>query len=160
MSIRVRVRWEADFAPQHLNLQATAEERAALAEQYSVPSVHAVSADLRLASLVHLGGYGMGIGVTGKITCALDLNCVSTLEDFRFHAEQDVDMHLVLHARRVDDDFYNSMAAPDVVVFARHKKQLQYDLGEYIGETVALLIPSHPIAPHAPLIVEAGAGKS
>ena len=89
-----------------------------------------------------------GFLLTSTIKASVSLTCMRNLTLFRTRLTDVFTLHVVAYREDMTLDMYTeAVDAPDVAAFAVRQRSLQYDVADYIGESVALLIPSHAFAP-------------
>ena len=131
----------ADILPDGLDVavEASAEEREALAHAFKLPAIHS------LTSRFHLSGTRDRVHVTGQVDAAIEQICVVTLDPFANEVHEAVEV-----------DFAAAGATPpqggdppDAIVGGA------VDLGALTAEFLALGLDPHPRKPDADFRFEA-----
>jgi len=128
-------------ADMQVTVEATPEERAAVAERLMVPSI----GDLRCQWTLRPGEAGMIQG-RGALSAALTQTCVISLDPFAVTVREDFEVHFVLEGRETEDD---DPDAPDQLTY----DGVAIDLGEATVEQLALTLDPYPRKPDAVLLV-------
>lgn len=119
-------------------LEADEEERAALADRFGVPAVHALSARLRVENW-----QSGGLIVSGRLAADVEQTCVVTLDPVTLHYDEPVERYY-LPAGVVADQPAEPVVdiegddEPDVIAEGR------IDLGALVTETLALALDPYP----------------
>ncbi len=132
----------ADIPPEGLDatVEATPEEREALAREFKLPAVHALTGTFRLS------GTRSRVHVSGRVEARVEQVCVVTLDPFEneVHEEVEVDFAAESGAPASRDD------PPDEIVGGA------VDLGALTAEFLALGLDPHPRKPGVDFSFEAG----
>ncbi len=122
---------------QEVHVQATPEECAALAKDFGLPGIRALSADFVLKTSAK------GIHVTGVVKASITQVCVTTLENFDSDVEEEVEVDFAessgMPAEPPTD--INEYEPPDEIVNG------QIDLGALTAEFLALGLDPYPRKP-------------
>ncbi|MBM1171368.1 YceD family protein [Microvirga arabica] len=122
---------------QDVHVEATAEECAALARDFGLPGIQALSGDY------HLKTSAKGINVTGTVRASITQICVTTLEPFDSAVEEEVEVDFAessgMPAEPPTD--INEYEPPDEIVNG------QIDLGALTAEFLALGLDPYPRKP-------------
>lgn len=122
---------------QDVHVEATAEECAALARDFGLPGIQALSGDY------HLKTSAKGINVTGTVKASITQICVTTLEPFDSAVEEEVEVDFAessgMPAEPPTD--INEYEPPDEIVNG------QIDLGALTAEFLALGLDPYPRKP-------------
>jgi hypothetical protein len=122
---------------QDVHVEATAEECAALARDFGLPTIRSLSGDY------HLKTSAKGINVTGVIKASITQICVTTLEPFDSSVEEDVEVDFAepsgMPAEPPTD--INEYEPPDEILNG------QIDLGALTAEFLALGLDPYPRKP-------------
>ena len=118
---------------------ATPEERAALAADFKLPAIHALSGRFRLT------GSPRRVRVAGRIEASITQICVVTLDPFDSVVEEDVEVEFARPGPAGADASRHESAAepPDAIVDGR------IDLGALTAEFLALGLDPYPRQPGA-----------
>lgn len=114
-----------------VTVEATPEERQALARDFGLPAVHSLTASF------HLSGSERGVEVTGGIEAELEQTCVVTLEPFTTRLREPVEVGYAAPGTPVPD----GDDPPDEIVGGR------IDLGALTTEFMALGLDPYPRKP-------------
>jgi len=122
---------------QEVHVEATAEECAALAKDFGLPGIQALSGDFQLKTSAK------GIHVTGVVKASITQVCVMTLESFDSTIEEEVEVDFAepsgMPAEPPTD--INEYEPPDEIVNG------QIDLGALTAEFLALGLDPYPRKP-------------
>jgi len=122
---------------QDVRVEATAEECAALAQDFGLPAIRSLSGEY------HLKAAAKGIHVTGVIKASVTQICVMTLEPFDSTIEEDVEVDFAepvgMPAEPPTD--IHEYEPPDEIVNG------QIDLGALTAEFLALGLDPYPRKP-------------
>jgi uncharacterized metal-binding protein YceD (DUF177 family) len=119
-----------------MTVEATEEERAALAGDFDLPVIHALSGRFRLTGSPAL------VRVTGRVEASITQTCVVTLEPFDSRIEEDVEVDFAVPgAASRPSDPEGGADAPDEIVDGR------IDLGALTAEFLALGLDPYPRKP-------------
>jgi hypothetical protein len=121
-----------------VKVEATPEECAAVARQFGLPAIHALS------GRYHLKGSEFRVAVTGRVTASVAQTCVVSLDDFDSVVEEEVEVDFAVegaNAFGVTADVGGD--PPDPIVDGR------VDLGALTAEFLALGLDPHPRKPGA-----------
>lgn len=122
---------------QDVHVEATPEECAALAQDFGMPGIQALSGDY------HLEASAKGIHVTGVVKASITQICVTTLEPFDSMIEEEVEVDFAepsgMPAEPPTD--INEYEPPDEIVNG------QIDLGALTAEFLALGLDPYPRKP-------------
>ncbi|MBO1074341.1 YceD family protein [Roseomonas marmotae] len=119
-------------------LEATQQERDALAKRFNILAIDALKANLRLRQ--EPGG---AIRVRGRLTADVVQACVVTLEPVPQHVDEPVDLRFLPKDAEPDDD----PDGPDEIL----TEGQALELGEAMAEQLALALDPYPRAPGAEL---------
>lgn len=122
---------------QEVHVEATAEECAALARDFGLPGIQALSGDY------HLQASAKGIHVTGAVKASITQICVTTLEPFDSMIEEEVEVDFAessgMPAEPPTD--IHEYEPPDEIVNG------QIDLGALTAEFLVLGLDPYPRKP-------------
>lgn len=122
---------------QEVRVETSADERAALARDFGLPGIRALSADYKLTSTAK------GIHVTGVVKASITQVCVVTLDSFDSDLEEEVEVDFAepsgMPAESPTD--INEYEPPDEIVNG------QIDLGALTAEFLALGLDPYPRKP-------------
>jgi uncharacterized metal-binding protein YceD (DUF177 family) len=122
---------------QEVHVQATAEECAALARDFGLPGIQALSGDFRLTNSAK------GIHVTGMVKASITQVCIVTLDSFDSDIEEEVEVDFAepsgMPAEPPTD--INEYEPPDEIING------QIDLGALTAEFLALGLDPYPRKP-------------
>jgi uncharacterized metal-binding protein YceD (DUF177 family) len=122
---------------QEVHVEATAEECAALARDFGLPGIQALSGDY------HLQASAKGIHVTGVVKASITQICVTTLEPFDSMIEEEVEVDFAessgMPAEPPTD--IHEYEPPDEIVNG------QIDLGALTAEFLVLGLDPYPRKP-------------
>ena len=137
--------------PRSVAVEASEEERAALAQRFGLLSVEKLEAEARLVRT------GETVRAEGKLSAAVTQPCIATSEpvpeaieedfrvEFRPHPETGGDEEIELAEGELDVVFYDRAAV---------------DLGEAVAETLALALNPYPRSPAAEAALREAGVKS
>jgi uncharacterized metal-binding protein YceD (DUF177 family) len=123
-----------------LFLQASAQERTALAKRFGVVAVESLNAEVTLAPGKD------AVVAEGSLTAELIQTCAVSGEDFDVRVSEPVALHFVAPKpleQEVDQELPNEEA--DEIEYEGET----FDLGEAIAQTLALAIDPYPVGPDA-----------
>jgi len=122
---------------QEVHVEATAEECAALAQDFGLPAIRALAGDYQLKASAK------GIHVTGVVKASITQICVTTLDHFDSNLEEEVEVDFAepsgMPAEPPTD--INEYEPPDEIVNG------QIDLGALTAEFLALGLDPYPRKP-------------
>jgi len=122
---------------QEVHVETTAEERAALAQDFGLPGIQALSGDFKLAVSAK------GVHVMGVVKASITQVCVVTLDPFDSDIEEEVEVDFAepsgMPAEPPTD--INEYEPPDEIVNG------QIDLGALTAEFLALGLDPYPRKP-------------
>lgn len=122
---------------QEIHVEASAEERDALAKDFGLPGIRALSGDYRLTTTAK------GIHVTGAVKASITQVCVVTLDPFDSDIEEEVEVDFGepsgMPAEPPTD--INEYEPPDEIING------QIDLGALTAEFLALGLDPYPRKP-------------
>lgn len=132
-----------DDVPAHglaLTLVPDEAQRAALARFLDIPSVHSLTAELRITP------HGAGAHVAGRLKAQVRQISVVSLEPFDTNLDEEIDVHFApeaaIAARAVDaDDPEAELDQPDAIVDGG------VDLGHLVTEFLSLALDPYPRMP-------------
>ena len=138
--------------PRRLEVEATADERSALAKRFGLVEIGRLAADLSLTRS------GVEILATGRIAAAVVQSCVAS--GVPVPAEVDEAFDLLFRptptAGRPDDEVELNEKELDVAFY----DGAAVDVGEAVAETLALSLDPYPRAPDAEEALKAAGVKS
>jgi uncharacterized metal-binding protein YceD (DUF177 family) len=125
-------------------IEATAEERAALALRFGLGAVESLRAEVALEQRPR------AIRATGRLTAAIQQPCAISGEDFPVAIDEPVDLRFVEESSRTlpdDEDAEIELEADDCdeIEYAGD----MFDLGEAVAQTLGLAIDPYAEGPHA-----------
>ncbi len=122
---------------QEIHVQATAEECTALAQDFGLPGIRALSGDFKLTSSAK------GIHVTGVVKASITQVCVVTLESFDSDIEEEVEVDFAESSGMPPEPptDINEYEPPDEIING------QIDLGTLTAEFLALGLDPYPRKP-------------
>jgi hypothetical protein len=127
---------------------ATPEECAALADDFKLPAIHALSARFRLT------GTPRRVQVVGRIEASITQICVVTLDPFDSILEEDVEVDFAAPEHiGAEASGHEGAEPPDEIVSGR------IDLGALTAEFLALGLDPHPRKPGVAFTPEAADDK-
>lgn len=132
----------ADLPPKGLDVtvEASPEEREALARDFKLPAIHA------LTGTFHVTETRSGVHVSGHIDAAINQICVVTLEPFDSELREEVDVDFAAPGKM---DEQAGEDAPDEIVNGT------VDLGALTAEFLALGLDPYPRKPGVDFTFEA-----
>jgi uncharacterized metal-binding protein YceD (DUF177 family) len=128
-------------ADTEITVDATPDERRAVAQRLMIPSI----ASLRCKWTLRPGEAGMIQG-HGELQAKLKQECVITLDPFDVVVREAFEVHFVLEGRESEDD---DPDAPDELIY----DGVAVDIGEATVEQLALILDPYPRKPDAVLLV-------
>ncbi len=122
---------------QEIHVETNAEERAALAKDFGLPCIRALSADFKLANSAK------GVHVTGVVKASITQVCVVTLDSFDSDMEEEVEVDFAEPSGMPPEPptDINEYEPPDEIVNG------QIDLGALAAEFLALGLDPYPRKP-------------
>jgi uncharacterized metal-binding protein YceD (DUF177 family) len=122
---------------QEVHVKATADECAALAQDFGLPGIQSLSADFKLKNSAK------GIHVTGVVKASVTQVCVVTLDSFDSMIEEEVEVDFAEPAGMPPEPptDINEYEPPDEIVNG------QIDLGALAAEFLALGLDPYPRKP-------------
>lgn len=131
-------------------VEATAEERAALAREFGLPAIDALTGRYTVQRR------GRTVHVEGKVTASVMQSCVVTLEPFPATVDEDVSLKFTddpvkLNPADESGEHESPIDAPDPIVDGR------IDLGTVTSEFLALGLDPYPRKPGADFAWDEGA---
>lgn len=133
----------------HVRIEATDEERAAIAAAFKLPAVYGLVGEFRLT-----GDATSRVRVVGTVKGRVDQTCVVTLEAFETSVEEEVDVDFAPAAPPADEEeaAMREIDPPDEIVDGK------IDLGALTAEFLALGLDPYPKKPgveFAPVVEDA-----
>jgi hypothetical protein len=128
-------------ADTQITVEASPEERAAVAQRLMIPAI----AVLRCQWSLRPGEAGMIQG-HGALLAKLTQSCVISLDPFDVTLREEFEVHFVLEGRETEDD---DPDAPDQLTY----DGVTVDIGEATVEQLALTLDPYPRKPNAVLTV-------
>ena len=122
-----------------VRVEATEDERAALARDLDLPAIHSLVARLRVV------GHPDRISVTGRVKARLDQVCVVTLEPFETELDEEVEVEFQTPERRRPGGRVLDLD-PDAVPVDEIASD-RIDLGTITSEFLALGLDPYPRKP-------------
>lgn len=124
---------------QHVRIEATEEERAALAEAFKLPAILSLVGELRVT------GDTSRASVTGVVRGRVTQTCVVTLEPFDADIEEEVDVDYAPATEPADEEEaqMRKLDPPDEIIDGK------IDLGALTAEFLALGLDPYPKKPDA-----------
>lgn len=131
---------EIGATPRAVSIEASPEERAALARRFGLVSLDALSAEARLATVAQ------GIEAEGRLTAKLAQSCVATGRPLPATIEEPFRVIFVLETA--------DAGAEEIELDADDGDTMEHDgqavdLGEAVAQTLALALDPFPRAPDA-----------
>lgn len=138
LSRQVRTR---PHPPEHLTIDASDTERAALAVRFGVVAVEALHAELAFEA------DGEAIEARGKLTADLIQLCAVSDEEFPVCIEEPLSLRFVREARSVGEDEEAELPGdePDEIEFSGDS----FDAGEAVAQSLGLAIDPYAEGPNA-----------
>jgi uncharacterized metal-binding protein YceD (DUF177 family) len=127
-----------------VTVEATPEERAALAKDFKLPAIHALEGRFRLS------GSPKRVHVEGAVRARVRQTCVVTLEDFEDSIEEEVEVDFAAPEVAGSDQESADYEAPDEIASGH------IDLGALTAEFLALGLDPYPRKPGADFSFEGG----
>lgn len=127
--------------PERLAIEASADERAALARRFGIVSVGALRAEAAFSP------DGAAVEARGTLSAALVQTCAVSGEDLAVDIEEPLALRFVAELRRADPDEEIELAGedPDEIEFDGES----FDLGEAVAQSLALAIDPYAVGPDA-----------
>ena len=123
-------------------VEATAEERAALAADFKLPAIHSLEGRFRLT------GSSERVHVAGKVRASIAQTCVVSLDPFDSVVEEEVAVEFSI--RSASSGSQDPDEPPDEITDGR------IDLGSLTAEFLVLGLDPHPRKPGADFEFDAG----
>ncbi len=139
--------------PRRMDLEASPEERQALARRFNIQSIEALSADAQLTAK------GEEISAAGELRAAVTQACVITGEPVPAEITEPFDIVFRPHPAgggSVDEEVELSESELDVVFY----DGALADVGEAVAETLALALDPYPRSPNAAQAIKDAGIKS
>ena len=141
----------------HVSVEADAKERAALAAELGLPSIHSLKGDFTVAKRGRTA-----VKVTGEVTASVSQTCVASLEPFDAQIQEQVDCAFAPEpdARDAERKLANAakLAGADGLVLSQTPDAPEpiidglIDLGALAAEFLALGLDPYPRKPGAAFI--------
>jgi uncharacterized metal-binding protein YceD (DUF177 family) len=123
----------------HLEIEANAAERAALAKRFGIPAIDALRAELDVRRVRG----GAAVKLAGTLTADVTQSCVVTLEPVRQHVEEPFE---ILYSDDVTDE-QSAIGAASDITWPEPLPQGTLDVGEAVAEQLSLALDPYPRAP-------------
>jgi uncharacterized metal-binding protein YceD (DUF177 family) len=132
----------ADLPPEGLDVtvEATPQEREALARDFKVPAIHSLTGTFRVS------GARSRVHVSGRVEAAVEQVCVVTLDPFENNVHEEVEVDFAASGATAP----HREEPPDEIVGGT------VDLGALTAEFLALGLDPHPRKPGVDFSFEAG----
>lgn len=127
--------------PERLALDASAEERRALAARFGVVAIESLHADLTFEP------DGAAVVATGTLSADLIQTCAVSRENFAVRIEEPVVLRFVTELRALDPDEEAELLSdePDEIEFSGD----MFDAGEAVAQSLGLAIDPYAEGPNA-----------
>ena len=133
---------ERQITPRPITMEASAEERAALARRFGIVAIR------QLQATVALERAGEAIMARGRLSAAIVQSCAVSGEDLPVRIDEPLALRFVPAVQLEADEL-------DEIPFAGH----EFDLGEAVAQSLALAIDPYATGPEAERVrKEAGLG--
>ena len=130
---------ERQLTPKPVSIEATAEEREALARRFGIVAVHQLQATVRFERA------GEAIAAPGRLSASIVQSCAVSGEDLPVRIDEPLALRFV-PARPVEvEELELEADALDEIEFEGHS----FDLGEAVAQSLALAIDPYAIGPEA-----------
>jgi uncharacterized metal-binding protein YceD (DUF177 family) len=130
---------ERQLTPKAISIEATAEERKALARRFGIVAVHQLQATVRFERA------GDAIAAHGRLSASIVQSCAVSGEDLAVRVEERLALRFV-PARPVEvEELELEAEALDEIEFEGHS----FDLGEAVAQSLALAIDPYATGPEA-----------
>jgi uncharacterized metal-binding protein YceD (DUF177 family) len=138
--------------PRRLEIEARAEEAAALARRFGLVEIRRLAADLRLSRK------GMEARADGRLKAEVVQSCVATAAPIEARLDEPFEILFrpLPDAARAEDEVELNETDMDVVFY----EGASIDLGEAVAETLSLALDPYPRAPDAGEALKAAGVKS
>jgi uncharacterized metal-binding protein YceD (DUF177 family) len=120
-----------------VTVEATEEERTALARDFKLPAIHSLAGHFRIT------GTPRRLKVAGRVEARVRQVCVVTLEEFDSDLSEEVEVDFSTEPGRSEGPAAGEADPPDPIVGG------QVDLGALTAEFMALGLDPHPRKPGA-----------
>ena len=137
-----------DRLPAAAVVEADGYERAALAQRFSLPEVHALTARVRLAQ------HGDAVDARGRITASFKQRCAVTDEPFESSLDEPIALRFVpaLPVHGEDEEIEFAADAPDEIEY----DGAAFDLGEAVAQSFGLALDLYAEGPGADAVRREG----
>ena len=120
-------------------IEATAEERAALARRFALRRIERLEAEVRLDV------DGEAVNAAGRLRAAIVQGCAISGEDLPVTIDEPLALRFVPETPATDDEVELDESALDDIPFTGHA----FDLGEAVAQSLALAIDPYAVGPEA-----------
>jgi uncharacterized metal-binding protein YceD (DUF177 family) len=122
-----------------LALNATADERAALARRFALVRIDRLEADVRLDV------DGEAISATGRLRAAIVQSCAISGDDLPVAIDEPLALRFVPDKSVAEEEIELRQGELDEIPFEGHA----FDLGEAVAQSLALVIDPYAVGPNA-----------
>lgn len=122
-------------------MEASEGERAALAQRFGLPAIHALRAEVQLSQI------GDAIDARGRLTAGFDQRCAVSEEPFSASLDEPVAIRFVpaLAEHGEDEEIEFASDAPDEIEY----DGASFDLGEALAQSFGLALDPYAVGPDA-----------
>jgi uncharacterized metal-binding protein YceD (DUF177 family) len=130
--------------PEHIEVIATAPERAALAERFSISAVESLAATIQLIE------DGADITAKGRLVADIVQTCGVSGDDFPVHIDEAIDLRFVpgLTVPDSEEEIELAIDEPDEIEFDGET----FDIGEAVAQSLGLAIDPYAVGPEAEIV--------
>ena len=140
---------ERQITPRPITMEASAEERAALARRFGIVAIR------QLQATVALERAGEAIMARGKLSAAIVQSCAVSGEDLPVRIDEPLALRFVPAVQVEGEEIELEADELDEIAFEGH----EFDLGEAVAQSLALAIDPYATGPEAERVrKEAGLG--
>jgi uncharacterized metal-binding protein YceD (DUF177 family) len=126
-------------SPKPVSIEATAEERKALARRFGIVAVH------QLQATVLLERAGEAVTARGRLSASIVQSCAVSGENLPARIDEPLDLRFVPGAQPEDEEIELDAEDLDEIPFEGH----EFDLGEAVAQSLALAIDPYATGPEA-----------
>lgn len=130
---------ERHVDPKPITIEATGEERKALARRFGLVAIHQLQATVRLERS------GEAVAANGRLSASIVQSCAVSGEDLPVRIDEPLAFRFVPAAQPQDEEIELEAEELDEIGFEGH----EFDLGEAVAQSLALAIDPYATGPEA-----------
>ena len=130
---------ERQLTARPISVEATAEERKALARRFGLVAIKNLKATVRLER------DGEAVKAQGRLSAAIIQSCAISSEDLAVAIEEPLALRFVPEKHPADEEIELDAADLDEIAYEGH----EFDLGEAVAQSLALAIDPYATGPEA-----------